>query len=215
MGRVDGQLQAAPWTKKVRRPCISDTRYNYNLSMLAQSSFKRGSPWVGRVLGNWQLSPLMHASSGQPLNVTTGTDNSLTGLGNDRPNQVLPDVYATSPACKTAPCVQWLNPAAFTANPTGTYGDLGRNAVRGPGFFNLDLALNRTFRINEHFSLQARAEAFNILNHTNFVGNIVPAGQPAGASYGTLVQGLSSSTFGQITGAFDPRILQFALKLFF
>ena len=157
----------------------------------------------------------MRATSGQPLNITTGTDNSLTGLGNDRPDQVLSNVFATNQGCKTAPCVQYLNPAAFVANPLGTYGNLGRNAVRGPGFFGLDLSLMRTFKINERFALQARAEAFNILNHTNFVGNIVPAGQEAGASYGTLSQGLNASTFGQITGAFDPRILQFALKMTF
>ncbi len=196
-------------------PCISDTRYNFNLSMLAQSSFKRGNPWVGRLLGNWKLSPIIRATSGQPLNVTTGTDNSLTGLGNDRPNQALSDGYAASSACKTAPCVQWLNPAAFVANPLGTYGNLGRNALRGPGFFGFDLSLDRVFKINERLGLEARAEAFNILNHTNFVGNIVPAGQQAGATYGTLSQGLNSATFGQIMGAFDPRIVQFALKMFF
>jgi hypothetical protein len=196
-------------------PCVSDTRYNFNLSLVAQSSFRHGNPWLGRVLGNWQISPIMRATSGQPLNITTGTDNSLTGLGNDRPNQVLSDVHATTPACKTAPCVQWLNPAAFSANPTGTFGNLGRNALRGPGFFGFDLAVSRTFKLTERFGLQARAEAFNILNHTNFVGNIVPAGQPAGATYGTLSQALNAATFGQITGAFDPRILQFAMKLTF
>lgn len=196
-------------------PCISDTRYNFNLSLLAQSAVRGGNPVARAILNDWQLTPLMRATSGQPLNITTGTDNSLTGLGNDRPDQVLSDVFATNQGCKTAPCVQYLNPAAFVANPLGTYGNLGRNAVRGPGFFGLDLSLMRTFKINERFALQARAEAFNILNHTNFVGNIVPAGQEAGASYGTLSQGLNASTFGQITGAFDPRILQFALKMTF
>jgi hypothetical protein len=196
-------------------PCISDTRFNFNLSLVAQSSVKSGNAWVSHILSNWQLSPLMRATSGQPLNITTGTDNSLTGLGNDRPNQMLSDVYATSSSCKTAPCVQWLNPAAFSPNPIGTYGNLGRNAVRGPGFFGFDLALSRTFKMTERFGLTARAEAFNILNHTNFVGNIVPAGQPAGATYGTLSQALNASTFGQITGAFDPRIFQFAMKLTF
>jgi hypothetical protein len=196
-------------------PCISDTRYNFNLSMLAQSVVRSGNPFVAHVLNNWQISPLIRATSGQPLNITTGTDNSLTGLGNDRPDQVLQNVYATSSACKTAPCVQFVNPAAFVANPLGTYGNVGRNALRGPGFFGFDLAITRTFKLNERIALQARGEAFNILNHTNFVGSIVPSGQPAGASYGTLSTGLSSATFGQITGAFDPRILQFALKVTF
>jgi hypothetical protein len=196
-------------------PCISDTRSNFNLSLVAQSPWKSDNVWVNRLVKDWELAPLFQARSGQPLNVTTGTDNSLTGLGNDRPDQVLSDPYALSSACKTAPCVQYLNPAAFVPNPTGTYGDVGRNALRGPGYFGFDLALTRTFQINERFALQARAEAFNILNYVNFVGAIVPAGQPAGATYGTLSTGLNASTFGQITGAFDPRILQFAMKLKF
>jgi hypothetical protein len=197
-------------------PCISDTRSNFNLSLLIQSSWKRNpGSLVSKVLGGWQLTPLLRATSGQPLNITTGTDNSLTGLGNDRPDQVMANVYATTSACKTAPCVQWINPAAFIANPTGTYGNVGRNSLRGPGFVGLDAALTRTFKLSERFALQARGEAFNVLNHTNFVGNIVPAGQEAGASYGTLSQGLNAATFGQITGAFDPRILQVAMKVTF
>jgi hypothetical protein len=64
-------------------------------------------------------------------------------------------------------------------------------------------------------TLQARADAFNILNHTNFVGAFAPSGQPAGASFGTTSQNLSSSNFGQLTGAYDPRILQFAMKMIF
>jgi hypothetical protein len=111
--------------------------------------------------------------------------------------------------------VQFLNPAAFVQNPTGTYGDLGRNAVRGPGFFGFDLSLSRTFKLGERYSLQARADAFNVLNHTNFVGGFAPSGQPPGASYGTMSTALNSATFGQVTGAYDPRIMQFAMKLFF
>lgn len=197
-------------------PCISDTRYNFNLTGVAQSAFKTSNSFMNHLVNGWELAPLIHASSGQPLNITSGKDNSLTGLNNDRPNQVLPNVGATNPTCSSqAICVQWLNPAAFAQNAIGTYGNLGRNAVRGPGNFSFDLSLSRTFRLTERFSLQARAEAFNILNHTNFVGNFAPPGQPAGATFGTLSQNFSSSNFGQVTGAYDPRILQFAMKVLF
>jgi hypothetical protein len=197
-------------------PCISDTRYNFNATGVAQSHFKIGNSFVAHVINGWQLAPLIHASSGQPLNVTSGKDNSLTGLNNDRPNQVLSNVAATNSTCSSqAICVQFLNPGAFVQNAVGTYGNLGRNAVRGPGNFSFDLSLTRTFRMTERLSLQARAEAFNILNHTNFVGAFAPAGQPAGATYGTLSTNFSSSNFGQVTGAYDPRILQFAMKLVF
>ena len=196
-------------------PCISDTRYNFNLSGVAISAF-HGNSFLNHVVNNWQLAPLVHAASGQTLNITSGKDNSLTTLNNDRPNQVLSNVNATNPTCSSqAICVQWVNPAAFVQNPIGTYGNVGRNSVRGPGNVTFDLALSRTFKLSERFTLQARAEAFNLLNHANFVGAFAPAGQPAGATYGTLSQNLSSSNFGQVTGAYDPRILQFAMKVIF
>jgi hypothetical protein len=197
-------------------PCISDARSLFNASLVATSSWK-GSRWASALLSNWELSPLFQARTGQPLTITTGTDNSRTDLNNDRPNQVLSNYKATSPICSSsAICVQWINPAAFTPNPIGTYGDLGRNSLRGPGYFGFDLQLSRIFQIRERYRLQVMANAFNIMNHTNFVGGFAPAGQPAGvANLGTVSTALNSSTFGQITGAYDPRILQFALKLFF
>ena len=197
-------------------PCISDARSLFNASLVAISSWNSGNKFLSALLNNWELAPLFQARSGQPLTITTGTDNSRTDLGNDRPNQVMSDYSATNPICSTSKiCVQWMNPAAFTPNPIGTYGDLGRNAVRGPGFFGFDLSLDRNFKITERYSLQVRADAFNIMNHTNYVGGFAPAGQPAGATYGTVSTALNSSTFGQVTGAYDPRIFQFAMKLFF
>jgi hypothetical protein len=195
-------------------PCISDTRYNFNTNLVAMSSFKSGNVWANRLLSGWQLAPIIHASTGQPLNITSGKDNSLTGLNNDRPVQVLADVRATSPLCTTATiCSQWLNPLAYQQNAIGTYGNVGRNSARGPGTFNFDVGLSRQFRVSEHMSLQARAEAFNLLNHTNFVGGISPGGTVS--AFATLSTNLSSASFGQPQSAFDPRILQFALKLFF
>ena len=199
-------------------PCISDTRYNFNASGVLQSWWKGSNVWANRLLSDWKIAPILTARSGQPLNITTGVDNSLTGLGNDRPNQVASNVYSSNPnACKTAPCVQWLAPGntAFVPNPIGTYGNVGRNEVRGPHFVNFDMGLSRLFRITERYNVEFRAEAFNLFNHPNFVGAFAPSGQPAGASYSTLTTALNSSTFGQINGAYDPRILQFAMKVYF
>ena len=167
---------------------------------------------MNRLLSNWQVAPLFHAASGQPLGTTVGKDNSLTGLNNDRPVQVLSNPYPASESCSFAPCVQWLNPQAFQANALGTFGTLGRNALRGPGNVSFDVAVSRIFKFTERYSLQARAEAFNLLNHANFVGAISPAGQP---SFTTMNTTLSSSTYGQVQAAFDPRLLQFAMKLSF
>jgi hypothetical protein len=200
-------------------PCVFDTRHNFNASLVATSAVKSSNKWVSRLLSDWQVAPLFHLASGQPINVITGKDNSLTAINtsnNDRPNLVLADTSAPNPVCLngTTACRQFLNPAAFTANPIGTYGNLGRNAVRGPGNVNVDLALSRNFKFDERYTLQLRADSFNIANHPNFVGSIFPAGTGA-TSTTTLDNNLSSSTFGRSRTAFDPRIIQFAVKLYF
>ncbi len=198
--------------------CVFDTRHNFNTSVVATSSMKRSNQWANRLLSDWQIAPLIHAASGQPINLITGKDNSLAGINsgnNDRPNQVLSNVFATNPVCNNGatPCVQYLNTAAFTPNALGAYGSLGRNSVRGPHNTNVDVALSRMFKITERFNLQARMDTFNIFNHPNFVGGISPAGTVT--AYSTFSNNKSSATFGRTVSAFDPRILQFALKLYF
>jgi hypothetical protein len=166
----------------------------FNTSVVVLSPV-RGSGWAGRLLGNWKLAPLVRATTGMAINVTSGRDNSLSAVGKDRPNQVLADPY---PATRSPS--QWIIPTAFVANPTGTFGTLGRNALRAPGVLRVDAAFSREFPITERLRLEARGEGFNVINHANF-----------GAPSATL----SSATFGRITSAGEPRILQFALKLHF
>lgn len=210
--------------------CISDTRIIFNLSGVVHSPWNLANPVATRLVHGWELAPLLHASSGQPLNITRGVDNSLSGIGDDRPDYNYSQaLFATSHNCSnTKICYQFINPSAFLLNPqsiptsqggtglpSGTYGSVARNGVRGPKMTEFDLAVARMFKLNERFNLEARFEAFNIVNHPNFVGQFAPSGQEAGASYGTLSQAINSSNFGQATGAFDPRILQFALKVHF
>ena len=106
------------------------------------------------------------------------------------------------------PNLQYLNPAAFTQNAPGTFGNLGRNVLNYPGLAQLDVALSRSFSVRERLKLEARGEAFNAINHTNLTAYTASA-------YSGLSTALNSKTFGRITSAGDPRILQFALKLIF
>jgi hypothetical protein len=132
----------------------------------------------------------------------TGTDNSRTGVGLDRPNVVLPNAYNSA----LGSSLQFLNAAAFQPNAVGTFGNLGRDALFAPGLFQFDAALSRLFSLAERYRLEARFEAFNVINHTNFAA-------PSAT--------LSSSSFGRITsqavvnGQPDYRTLQFALKIYF
>ena len=174
--------------------CNFDVRNLMNTSLVAQSPFKGGLK--GKILGGWQLSPIVTAASGIAINLTLGRDNAFTGVGLDRPNQVLSNAYSTDPNPRL-----FLNPAAFANNAVaGTYGNLGRDAIHGPGRLNFDAALSRSFSFKDHYRLEARFEAFNLINHVN---------------YNNPTTALSSSNFGKILGAADPRILQASMKFHF
>src|SRR5262249_55669482 len=126
--------------------CVFDTRHNFNTTLVYESSFRHSNAFVNQLISGWQIEPLVQAASGPPLNITVGKDNSLTALNNDRANQVLGNVYAPVQDCVSASspfCVQFLNPNAFAANAPGTFGNLARNALSGPGQVNFDMALSR------------------------------------------------------------------------
>jgi hypothetical protein len=188
-------------------PCSYDVPNLFNASLVYFSQFGHGG-WTSHLLGNWQIAPLVRYETGFPVNPQTGKDNSLTGVGLDRPNVASNLVYLH--AGHTSKQYQWLNPGLYTANALGTFGNAGHNSLRTPGYFDVDTAVSREFKLYERLTLTARAEAFNLLNHPNFGGPAPSSGVALGPN-----ASISSSQFGQITTAGDPRILQGALKLTF
>ncbi len=177
-------------------PCTYDAPHLFNGSIVYASKFGHGG-FVSQILSHWQIAPLVRYQSGLPVNPVSGKDNSLTGVGNDRPNVVSNTLYTDAPH---GLLYQFINPKLYVANPTGAFGNAGHNSLRGPGYFNVDVAVSREFKVYERLTLYTRAEAFNVLNHPNFM---LPNAN------------ISASTFGQITTANDPRILQAAVKLIF
>lgn len=177
-----------------------DRRHVFAGSIVYQIPFyKDANPILRSVFANWGVNSLIQLSSGNPFTVTTGRDASLTGVNFDRPNVVgIP--YRASYTNKTDKINRFFNTSAFTANLPGTYGNAGRNIISGPGLANVNLSLVKSIPITEHFgTMQFRAEFFNALNHANF-------GQPDGNLSN------ASTSFGKITTAGDPRIMQFALR---
>jgi hypothetical protein len=163
-------------------------------------------------LGGWQLSGIVTMETGAPLNVTWGgaAPSSVLPNINDRqagtrPNLVAPITY---PKTKVASGIQWFSPDSFAAPAPGTFGDLGHNAVRGPGRDNWNLAFHKSFVLNERrgSALEFRAEAYNIWNHTQLRADV------QSGNYGNSLTG---SNFGVITQAYDPRVFQLGLKLTF
>jgi hypothetical protein len=194
--------------------CGFDFRNIFNSTMVVSSNFSL-TGWKALAINNWQLAPLVHIQDGAPFTVTSGVDNSLTDTGNDRPNVINPNgIYTHKKITQssTGGNRSWVNASAFAQNETGTFGNSGRFAYRGPGYFQLDSEVSRSFPLHERLALVLRLEAFNALNH--------PALAAPGSSSGYLgsSSSLVSSTFGQITSTvngYGARVFQGAVKLTF
>ena len=165
---------------------------------------------VRTVLGGWQWSGVYTFTSGDAMNISAGTDRSLTALGNDRADYIGPqDQYGKTAAassrsgCGSATCIPWLNTSLFGVPAIGTFGNIGKGAFRGPNRTSFDMGLIKNFfpfRSREAIRFQLRGEFFNVFNHTLW-------NDPTTAR--------NSGNFGGIYGAGDPRIIQLALKFFF
>jgi len=183
-----------------RAACGFDVRHIFNTTLVASSHFSSLHGWKGALVNGWQAAPLIRILSGLPLNVTSGLDNSRTGIGLDRPDLAPGVPFYTGNKIQRTANLGYLTKTAFTQNVVGTYGNLSRNAFRQPNYYNVDLSVSRSFPIYERLNFQLRMEGFNILNHPNFNG---------------FTTALNSGTFGNATTAADPRIFQLAGKFNF
>lgn len=195
-----------------RSSCGFDFRHVFNTTLVASTHFHwTGLP--GQIVNHWEIAPLVHATDGAPFTVVSGVDNSLTDIGNDRPNLTNPGAVYTHAKIRSGVSsnAQYINASAFTQNPTGTFGDTRPYSFRGPKFLQTDCALSRSFPWRESFALAVRVEAFNLLNHPNFA-------TPESSGYIGQSTSLVSPTFGQIiatTNNYGARIFQGAVKLTF
>src|ERR1043166_803039 len=96
-----------------------------------------GTGWKAHLLNHWNIAPLIRYQSGLPVNPATGKDNSLTGVGNDRPDVISMQTYTGAPH---GLFYQYVNPNLFAANQLGSFGNAGHFSLRGPGYFNVDVA---------------------------------------------------------------------------
>ena len=178
-----------------RGNCESDRRHSLNLTAVADSP-RFANPTARLLATGWRLSGIYRKLSGGYLTITTGLDRKLNGdAGPQRAYQVLGDPYGDRESIN-----RYLNPSAFVQPELGTFGNMRRNNIEGPGTWQFDLALSRTFQFRESQRIEFRAEAFNV---TNSLIRLNPA---------TVLNG---NTFGQINASRDARIMQFALKYVF
>lgn len=156
--------------------------------------WRTGAEWYKKALGGWQISGVTSMQTGNPLNLGINPDQAGIGQGGQRPN-VVGDWQQGG-----GQRLQWFNTAAFALPAAGTFGNLGRNVVPGPGQNNWDASVQKYFTLRENWKLQFRAEVYDAPNHLSWWG------------VGTT---LGNSNFGQITSASDPRSLQLGLRMTF
>jgi hypothetical protein len=206
-----------------------DQRHTFTASSVYDLPFFRGAGLRNKLLGGWELSGIGTWQTGTPFSVYNGAANpDNAGLGNGVSSsagagQSYADVISNpfagipqySPASGFGPFV--ANPNAF-ANPVGlTLGDSGRNFLRNPGHWNIDMALFKHFKITESKAFEFRAEAFNIFNHVEYGPLSGDQGGAAGSGgfssgTGTFVPG---GNFLQVGTAYSQRILQLGAKFLF
>jgi len=195
---------------------IFDTRHRFVTSVLYDLPFGKGRQFLNHgipstLLGGWEISSIFTISTGFPLTITTGIDRSNTGAGTDRPNatgqQVALDRGQRGPA-------QWFNIGAFTLEPLGTWGNVGRNTLIGPGLITWDFSTLKDFNFTESKYLQFRFEAFNFPNHPNWSDPNTSLNSNRLDGSGYAIPG--TGNFGVISGTRTAmRQLQFSLKLVF
>ncbi len=215
----------------------SDITHIFNLNALYQLPFGRGKAFwnTGRALnllvGGWELSGIAQIRSGQPISFVDarGTLNRSAFSGLQTANSTLSPAQIRSlmGVFEQDGNFYWINPSIirstgqasqgyihpsnqntafdgqvfFNLDPGSTSG-LPRAIVDGPGFWNVNMALMKNFNFTETLKVQLRMEAFNVFNNVNFQNN---------AQYA----GINSTTFGRITSAAAPRIMQFAFRFEF
>ena len=181
-------------------PTSTDRRHHFVGSGVYELPFGHnrsiGGDWDGltnALLGGWSVSPILTVTSGAPLNLTVN-GNPSNSSGTDRPN-VVGEWRLDDPTAD-----QWFNTSAFVANAPFTYGNAPRNLIRGPGYFNIDISIQKSFRVSDGVSADIRFESFNATNAVNL-------GNP-----NTTVGDVN---FGRISSAGAARQSQVAVKLLF
>jgi carboxypeptidase family protein/TonB-dependent receptor-like protein len=207
-----------------KKRITNDITHIFKANGVYELPFGPGKRWMqdgvaSGLFGGWQFSGLFEARTGRPISFTSNR-GTVNRQGRSARNTVITSLSREDLQDKTG---LFFDPATgrplfvdpsligsdgrgnpqFLQNPNaGEYGSLQLTPVSGPGFWNVDLSLIKRTKIKESWNLEFRAEAFNAFNHTNFVVS-------------NESNDINSTTFGRLTTTFNPRILQFALKLNF
>jgi hypothetical protein len=174
----------------------SDRRHRWVTSFLWNLPGRFDNALAAAALNDWTLAGIVTMHSGNGFSVTSGVDNARTGTGNQRAD-ISGDPELPDDRPNQDKVLRWFDTTVYAPNALGTFGNSPRNALRGPGYKNVDLGVHKNFATGGQTQLQVRIEAFNVFNWVNL---------------GTPVTAQNSPNFGRITTALDPRIMQLALR---
>ena len=184
-------------------------------------AFASSAGLVGRVLSGWEMNSIFSIQAGTPITPWIGFDQANTRTSNAGESQRPSFASGFSGAVPICPCMtpaslgggvrkapqRYFDPTVMVLPTVGAYGNMGRNVIIGPGLINVDLALVKSTQISERFTLQFRAEAYNLFNNVNWIQPSTSSFQSNGAYSGNVGAITNTSTTG--------RQLQLALKLSF
>ncbi len=226
-------------------PCDYDVRDNLTAQYVYQLPIKARNPLLARAVNGWQVSGTAFWHSGLPFSVLSApfsaNGNGIIQGSGPQYASVVPGVpiyeHNSIPGITQPGTIQWLNPNAFVStvdpstgacaggdNPANCqFGNLGRNALRGPDFVWGDLYLTKWFQLSEHVKLRIDGQFFNVFNHPNFgLPNVVYAGIPGKPSTQTGFGALSYTTAPPtgllgvgLGGDSSPRMIAFQARLEF
>ena len=193
-------------TQSSRGPADYDQTVRFNAAVDYIFPTYRGNHFAQAFLNGWEGNLIANIFTGLPFTVLSGTDRSLSGVGNDYAD-IVPGVnpHITTPGLTRVQ--QFFNPAAFAMAALGTYGNSSRNSLRGPGFEEVDLSLFRNFFPERRVHGQFRIEGFDVLNHANLAN---PVSTLSSAAVGSITSTLATSSTN-----LGPRVFQFGAKILF
>jgi len=203
-----------------------DVKHTMNVAF----TYTTSGPWW---LRDWHISSVFVGHTGLPVNITQSTE--ITGA-NQRPNgdinhlkeahlavvpgspsvqYLLPVIDPNFPLTPSGPVYATIGGVRTRIVPTG-FGDIGRNAVRAPGEVNFDASVSKDFKLSEGLKFQFRMDAFNVLNHTNFLAPNTALTVTTQTVNGVVVANFSNSpNFGRITNTQPARTMQVSVRFFF
>ena len=198
LNQTSGRAQNSRDLESWEGPSDFDIRHRFVANFIVELPFGEGrrmlqSGVASQIFGGWSLAGIYSARSGRAFTVTQGNNN----VGADQTG--MPDLTGDPRGAETVQ--QWFNPAAFTQVPSGQFGNVTRNSLRGPGWITFDMSVQRRFAFTSRVNLNLRADIFNVFNRANF---------------GLPERNIASATAGVIsTLAGDPRVMQLSLRLGF